>query len=489
MQNCTLYNCENNGNISVDSDGSFIGGMCGNASYGEISECNNYCKEIGGGSYVAGICGNSIYTKISSCTNTSSINASNSDIGGIVGYIQHYTYDIAIDSCTNSGSINGSTHVGGIAGGAESSTLRYCSNTGDVEGSSYVGKIIGYNTNSKIIYYVDTSTTINTDYSLDTDSITSLEDYVTYGISSETGLSNLKDLVNNGNTSSEAIVYLLKNITITSAMSIGTSSNQFNCHFISLNHSITISTSSSSSPLFNYVGHSGVIQNLTVKSSLSYGFVSGLCNNLTGGYIGNCANYINVSSSSNVGGICNKSDSGIIYKCTNYAKISGNQYCGGICGYSTGYIYGCSNESGSKITASSSCVGGICGYVKDYIVEDCENDGEIVGNGEYTGGIVGILYSNAYIYGCKNKSSVSSDSNYTGGIVGYAYSGNEIAYCTNTGDAVVKGSDYVGGIGGYLDCSVICCYNKGYVYSSSGSNYGDIYGSSGSSYSYEECSS
>ena len=105
---------------------------------------------------------------------------------------------------------------------------------------------------------------------------------------------------------------------------------------------------------------------------------------------------------------------------------------------------------------------GLFGYSNGGVIKDIGIDetSAIYGT-NYVGGIAGYVVN--YISGCYNTGTVSGTNN-VGGIVGDA---SNISRCYNTG--TVSGTNYVGGIiGNIYDGSVTNCYNTGTV---SGTNY------------------
>ena len=131
----------------------YIGGICGEFWYGNISNCINYCK-IEGLSRVGGICGCAMNVNIFNCTNYGDIEGERL-IGGICGvtYDNEFNFDdykkIFIADCINYGNIKGldtstyvGTYVGGIGGFIANNALS-CKNYGNISGHNTVGGIAG----------------------------------------------------------------------------------------------------------------------------------------------------------------------------------------------------------------------------------------------------------------------------------------------------------------------------------------------------------
>lgn len=160
-------------------------------------------------------------------------------------------------------------------------------------------------------------------------------------------------------------------------------------------------------------------------------------------------------------------------------QIKGRNYVGALSGTNV-MVDGCKLTGASSVVATENYVGGLVGcnnlgtieerelsISNSYIEGDCKIEGD-----NYVGGIVGIcdklgyglnLYSSLRILNsCSSAAMVTATGDYAGGIFGSigsvnSWDGNNINFssddytfsiygCVNTG--VVKGKDYVGGIGG-----------------------------------------
>ena len=87
-------------------------------------------------------------------------------------------------------------------------------------------------------------------------------------------------------------------------------------------------------------------------------------------------------------------------------------------------------------------------------------DSYVKGN-QYVGGVVGFANS-SIVSGCYNMGMVTGERDYVGGVVGYASSSSTVSGCYNMGMVTGK-RDGVGGVVGYADSSVSGCYNTGTV--------------------------
>ncbi|MCL1873766.1 MAG: cadherin-like beta sandwich domain-containing protein, partial [Clostridiales bacterium] len=158
--NAMIFNCYNNGTISVSSfsNGSYVGGICG-----ERVDTISYCYNTGnvdaldtgkGSSTVGGICA-SPYGSTSNCYNTGNISATSysgySSAGGICGAdggLISYCYNtgsissVNYSTSSNWGVTDSYSIAGGICAGSHARSISNCYNTGAV--SSYCSSSSGY---------------------------------------------------------------------------------------------------------------------------------------------------------------------------------------------------------------------------------------------------------------------------------------------------------------------------------------------------------
>lgn len=123
-----------------------VGAVCGQNSYGTITNCFSSSTIIG---YIetGGVCGDSYQSNFTRNYNTGTVLA-RGDVGGVCGFISHCT---TVSDCYNTGSVtcNGSganPFIGGVFGAyGFTPTLTNCYNTGKVNGWGYnLGEICGY---------------------------------------------------------------------------------------------------------------------------------------------------------------------------------------------------------------------------------------------------------------------------------------------------------------------------------------------------------
>lgn len=170
--NGIIDNCNNNGNLSLESK-AYVGGIVGQNSYQVINSYNmgsftitqNAADRYGINSRIGGIVGsnyaagieNDNNKYIKNCFNTGAIEGKANDVGGVAGYSAYDIYD-----CYNSGnlSISGATAsgLGGVVGSVTSCSIKRCYNTGtitDITNISFIGGLIGVLTVGNLTANID----------------------------------------------------------------------------------------------------------------------------------------------------------------------------------------------------------------------------------------------------------------------------------------------------------------------------------------------
>jgi len=149
----TIRECTNL--ASVTGSANYVGGIAGNASYGDAYNCKNFGAIQTGGDYIGGILGASTSSIVRTCENFGDISNTTPTTAGtsVAGIIGHATYSTDVADCINYGDIAGKSQVGGILGYAgggvlfdnttDGATTR-CVNFGTVTGvSATTGNLIG----------------------------------------------------------------------------------------------------------------------------------------------------------------------------------------------------------------------------------------------------------------------------------------------------------------------------------------------------------
>ena len=487
----TLTGHTNNG--SVSGSGSNIGGLFGSVSgkYSRIDYKDYYA-----------------HIKITGCANKAEVSGTD-NVGGIAGNASSYVGEITLS--TNTGAISGNMYVGGYAGKADGATMKSLTNAITVTGKAYVGgiagkagKVDGCTNNGTLIlegYYTDTN---GTSYS-----------YAGGIAGMATGA---VDCTNNTELNAEYggryVGGIVGYLNATRAASVTINGNE--------NHG-EIKGTSYVGGLFGYMTlQDGKNNDIVIVNDNKNDGVITATENYVGGIVGwasgkysridyndyyaklkftSCENKAAVSGVDYVGGIVGRADSYVseISLCKNEDAITGNMYVGGYAGYASGTTMR-SLENRQTITGKA-YLGGIAGYAGK--LESCVNKGEIAAEGyyldnssnllSYVGGVAG--YATGAVK-CSNEASidVSDGGSYVGGIVAYLDATRSASSIVNgnTNSGEINGTEYVGGIFGYMTLqdgknndtvTVSGCTNSGKVTGSK--NYvGGIFGYVNGDHSY-----
>lgn len=208
--------------------------------------------------------------------------------------------------------------------------------------------------------------------------------------------------------------------------------------------------------LFNTIGKSGVVKNLTVYVAVSTGsqaYTGGVASVNKGKIIGVTVNGSVKSTTGTVnsgktatstGGIVgNNNAGGIVSGCTNNATISGKVSVGGIVGYNMAgaVVSNCTNNGAMGSTsAAMSYAGGIVGY---------------------NGGTVSRSINTENVYAALSGSSSGNGNNYLSGIVAENISGGNVTECINYGN--IRCDYEAAGLVSKNDGIVEYCINTGDV--------------------------
>ena len=447
----TITNCYNTGTVSGSS--SYVGGISG--YHGAITDCYNTGTVSGSAYSVGGICGGE--GTQTNCYNTGTVSG-NRYVGGICGIVGTQTSCYYLEGCAKDGQPVVQYGVGNettgqttadvtgktIAATAEefaSGEITYLLN-GSTSGNNNVwrqnldnGAVDAYpvlDKNHGVIYYLThpcatefSNSAVKEHPSMtatgyctacgqfiahgtlvtesNRDSLNLSADFVGYYAISNSGeLYWFADLVNNGETTANAVLTadIVVNENVLTAEGelngtptyswtpIGTTSKSFKGTFDGNGHTISglyfkNTTDGNYPDGGNHVGLIGIangakIKNVGVIDSYikGYQYVGGICGEY--GTQTNCYNTGKVSgASSYVGGICGSS--GTLTNCYNTGAVSGSSSVGGVCGLQ-GTQTNCYNIG--RVSGASSYVGGICGssgtQTNCYYLESCAKDGNNV---------------------------------------------------------------------------------------------------------------
>ena len=242
--------------------------------------------------------------------------------------------------------------------------------------------------------------------------------------------------------------------------------------------------------LFQCLGGSGVVKNLTIAGGINVAHRAGAVAYISGSNttienVHNYADVITTGTGGYVGGLIG-SRSGIIANCTNYGAVAGGLYTGGIHGEgSTGSVSYCVNYGAVSVVGDKDYVAGISGRATNAAeIIRCENYGTITG-ARYTAGIAGYVGAGSSV-GASNASKVLGCVNYgaviattdSGGIAGLSKGivssivVDGVTYdCINY--AAVAGNSFIGGIVGNTE-SALTEYAINYGEISGGGSIGGI---------------
>ncbi len=494
----TLAKCTNEATVV---GGENVGGVAGYLFFDKTTSCGENVNNglITGTKNVGGVFGSLVAAdteiSFSVATNNNVINGTD-NVGGVFGYVCGYTSSYSkynLDACsvlTNNGEVVAKgNYVGGVIGYAERLTaINTASNKADVSANgNYVGGIVGYAPNTEIFVNGANENSVSGNA------------YVG-GIAGYAGV--IRNAENKGNISSGAVIMEDSVLTAYVGGIAGYCKGLVNCK-----NTVDISVTHAGSYVGGLAGYMAILKADSFMSNINEGIISAkgsyvgglvgyiknadyieynLVNNenkgdvsgasyvggimgyiVTSNYYGSEASYkLNVLTNSAeisatgdyVGGIVGAIDaSGVITASKNTASITGKNYVGGIIGKGDKtYINATGNENNSTITGYA-YVGGFAGRVNS--VESATNNGIIVSLGSviekneayaHVGGVAGFCY---YASNCHNTADITVTSGRcVGGIAGSVWMTikNSLTMESNVNDGVISGTDYVGGIFGFV---------------------------------------
>ena len=494
----TFKNCSNTGNITAVD---YVGGLYGSIrQYQGVRSANYTCSLIKlsntgtiiGNKFVAGIAGYvyqentdtyyaNQWSKVSAeqLTNTANITGKEY-VGGLFGYIfeDPHAGGQLIDS-TSCGEITAEYKVGGLVGWIDNSVyVNNCSNEGStITATSY------YTDNS--VYKVFLGGYIGKGSEIDNCVNNANINYTEKGcyIGGLAGWLSIDvaNCINNGNINASKSSYVGG---LVGCVSQGAGNYNFN------NSSNTGSVTGTNyvGGLFGYIYQRQDVRSANYTCTLSKlsnsgivigeKFVAGITGyiyqeNINTYYANQWArisaeqltNTANITGKEYVGGIFGYAfedphNAGQLIDSTSCAEITAEYKVGGLVGWIDNSIYvnNCSNE-GSTITATSFYTENsvykvfLGGYVgKGSEIDNCVNNANInySEKGCYVGGLAGWI--NIDVANCINNGNINAPkSSYVGGLVGCVSQGAgnyNFNNSSNTGN--VTGSDYVGGLFGYI---------------------------------------
>ncbi|MFI3315732.1 MAG: hypothetical protein R3Y04_08755, partial [Rikenellaceae bacterium] len=110
------------------------------------------------------------------------------------------------------------------------------------------------------------------------------------------------------------------------------------------------------------------------------------------------------------------------------------------------------------IDESDSDYQGVFGYISGATITNLSVSGSVSGS-NYVGGIVGYMDNNSEINNSYNAASISASNDNVGGVAGYMDNSSKISECYNM--ALISGSSHIGGIAGNMNSysDISYCYN------------------------------
>jgi len=240
---------------------------------------------------------------------------------------------------------------------------------------------------------------------------------------------------------------------------------------------IKIDTTNMGYGLFQGLGSSSVVTNLTITGSAKAAHRVGALAYITlaGSQITDCYNYADVTSTGTAGytGGFLGSSASVMLNCYNYGDIVGSTFNGGIAGNTGGAnISNCYNYG--AITGSASGTGGISGQAASTsTIQLSVNYGKVSGTTN-VGGVTGYVGAGSKVLGSTNFADVTSTGADCGGIVGEnqghvtSVTVDSKTYYNYNYGKITGGANNVGGITGYnLKATALTSYSY---------NYGEVYG-------------
>ncbi len=476
----TIKNCTFNGNVT--GSGAKVGGIAGYFQ-GTLNNVTHTGTTKGVG-YVGGIVGWQATGSMTTATNTGNVTSTSSYsytspslyAGGIAG-----RSNVTMSSANSKGTVTGEQYTGGLAGSATGSAVSNCSAEGNVTGTNNTGGLIGCKSGGTV-------------------SNCSAKGVVS-GVWYTGGLiGQCSGTVSNGHHSGGSV----SGYSYVGGL-IGCSSG-------------TVSTGSHSGG--DVSGRSDYVGGLIGKSTASVSsgrhsggnvsginYVGGLIGYLSSGSVTSSYTYANITGTDNVGGIvgcCQLTDDNSTTQIASsgyFGNISARQCVGGILGR-IDYSGNGTTWDGTKPTLHTYKT-----YDKNYnytyqetwteyenvvTIKDCAVVGDVIGSSTYVGGILGMEIGGEYLITENrtfNPTNYQSDhfyynyccwyyvdgtlfqvNNNSGPISYYLYTLNQTStsLTDNYFSGNLKGTDYVGGVAGYMHGGTV---SRNYSYAAiTGSN-------------------
>ncbi len=230
---------------------------------------------------------------------------------------------------------------------------------------------------------------------------------------------------------------------------IGTNATPFNGTFDGNGHSVSLNITSggTNTGLFDTVGSSGTVKNLSLSGTINTTQANGCVGSVAGnnyGTITNCTSSVSVTttSSNGAGGIVgNNLPTGAVTYCVSTGSVSSlGDGVGGIAGTSSGSLYRC--YATGPVHTNDTGVGGLVGINSaSGTITECYATGNADAGFYYSGGLAGEnggTISDSYARG-----DASCGHNYAGGFIGINNGTSTVSHCFATGTYTVGKGDYL----------------------------------------------
>ena len=472
---------------------------------------------VSGGGNVGGIVGSAPSTStIKNCTFNGNVTGSAAHVGGIVGVFYG-----TLNNVTHTGTTKGAGGVGGIVGYHGSGSLTTATNTGNVTSTGYIaGGIVGYS-NVPISTANSKGTVTGSGYLIG--QIGGLVGYARNDISNCSADGSVTGTGDQVGGLAGLCIGTVKNCHHSGGNVIGKSDvggliGRTSAPVITCSHSggnVEGGRGIIGVYYYNVGGLIGFTSASVSNSRFSGGnvkgtyYVGGLIGQLYSGAVTNCYSYANVTGTDNVGGIVG------YYWLTNgnpkqiassgfFGNINACQYVGGIIGQidyeSTGTLVTTDPTKptlhtyityGSSASDDKTYQDTWTEYDNTVSITNCAAVGDVIGTGTYIGGIIGKgcggkyynsveqqfnttnydrthKYNAAYHYYYKDGATTPSSSNSPISYFTYTLAETSVSLADNYFSGNLKGTDYVGGVAGYMHGGTV---SRNYSYAAiTGSN-------------------
>ncbi|MBQ9242954.1 MAG: hypothetical protein IJ165_06980 [Proteobacteria bacterium] len=435
----TITNVEAVGNVK--GNGAYVGGVIGYATDTTLSllkhkgDVTNLSEQTGG--IVGRLNGN---CTASNLENTGKVSGTKAHTAGVIGYANN---KCVLSNLNASGDIEGQAgYTAGILSYISGSSLSNATFKGNVLGTTYVGGILGGGDSSSLdTASTDASTTVKGTGSA----------YIG-GIIGRANATDVSNVTSNGKVDGRREIggiagYLSGNITNATnnaIVNVYNDTGSWGCYsggivgnmaggYTHKNLKNTAAVTCDAKP-YTTTDSNGASYETLAGCAVLGGLFGHISNHAKGTFISDAENNGEVTSKAHeAGGI-----GGLIYTTAlsnvkNTANVSGTSYLGGIFGY-----YDYVND------------------VQNMVFENVENSGNINATSSYIGGINGLTYvrhENGVLtmnnIANKGKVDVKNSTSWVGGILGFIRNNNavEMNEIYNTGDVISEGG-YVGGLVG-----------------------------------------